>query len=529
MIFKYITQCGNGRFFRSMVSILIFTFVFTNCGCYSAYQGEIRPNELTLTSNYIFIEAIMKNGLVINLRDKGARYESMFHSIIYNTVNNEPVLSDSNEYNKPSEVNTLKIKDIKSLIVKKEEVNIGATTFAVIGITIGVAAIIGLIIAASSCPFIYSFNGEKYIFDAEPYGGSVSEGLKKTDYSRLEDLKAVDGKYKLLMKNITDETQYTDELKLLVIEHPVNTEVAPDINGYFFVFKKALPPLSVTDESGKEVTIFFNKKDNVQWQTDLPFDTLYVNKKLKHELIIKFSKPKDAKKVKLLINAGTAQWGEYMIKRMLEYRGNKVDNWYEDIDKKGIELLKLYKFVEREELFIMNANVFENGKWVTRGTVSAGGPYMDEDRIVELNIENVTGDTLFIKLSPPYGYWKFDYAGAVYESDINPKITELSLSYAKNEKGQDLRDSLSAIDGNYYTMPDSASAAKLEFEVPSPVEDMNRSLYLKTTGYYEIHLKKDKPEQTELIEKIYNTPGLIPEVSMDEYIKKLKSAELSGK
>lgn len=529
MIFKYITHCSNMRFFRTIVFILIFTFVITNCGCYSAYQGEIRPNELTSSSHYILIEAIMKNGLVINLRGKDARYESMFHSIIYNNKNIDHVLPNSDEHIKFSEVNTLKINDIKSLVVEKEDVNIGLTTIAVIGIIAGIAAILGIMVQANSCPFIYSFNGEKYIFDAEPYGGAVSEGLKKTDYSRLEDLKATHGKYKLLMKNITDETQYTDELKLLVIDHPVNTEVAPDINGNFFVFKKALPPLSVTDERGKDVTNYFNKKDNVKWQSDLPFDTLYGKNNLKHEVIFKFPKPKETKKVKLIVNAGTAQWGEYMIKRMLEFRGNKVDNWYEDIDKKGKELLKLYKFVKREELFIMNANVFENGKWVTRGTVSAGGPYLDEDRIVELNIENVTGDTLFIMLSPPYGYWKFDYAGAIYESDINPKITELTLSYAVNEKGHDLRDSLSAIDGKYYTMPDSVSAAILEFEVPSPVENMKRSLYLKTNGYYKIHLKKDKPEQTELIEKIYNTPGLILEISMDEYFKKLKSAELSGK
>ena len=78
-------------------------------------------------------------------------------------------------------------------------------------------------------------------------------------------------------------------------------------------------------------------------------------------------------------------------------------------------------------------------------------------------------------------------------------------------------------------MPDSASAAYIEFEVPAPVDNMKKSLYLKTTGYYEIHLKKDKPEQTELIEKIYNTPGLILEVSMNEYIEKLKAVKLSDK
>ena len=145
--------------------------------------------------------------------------------------------------------------------------------------------------SSSSCPFIYSFNGQKYIFDAEPYGGSVAEGLKKTDYSRLDDLKADGSKYKVLMRNETDETQFTDEIKLLVVDHPENTEAAPDINGKMSVFEKAIQPFSVTDENGNDITLFFNSKDNLQWQTDMPSDENYEIKNLKHELIFKFPKP----------------------------------------------------------------------------------------------------------------------------------------------------------------------------------------------------------------------------------------------
>ena len=66
-----------------------------------------------------------------------------------------------------------------------------------------------------SCPFVYSYDGENYIFDAEPLGGAISEGLKKTDYSRLEHLKGVEGKYHLFLRNELEETQYTDAIKLL--------------------------------------------------------------------------------------------------------------------------------------------------------------------------------------------------------------------------------------------------------------------------------------------------------------------------
>ncbi len=531
MIINQIRQAGNEKCFRTVINILIIAFTITTCGCYTTKVEKTHPESLEEEMNYHIINAIMKDGLVINLRDKGATYVSNYQDrknvVLFRT--NDTVRDASGVLKFTSKENTIDTKDILSLTIQKEVVSSGGYVIIILGVIVGIALIAGIAILSSSCPFIYSMNGSKYIFDAEPYGGSVSEGLKKTDYSRLEHLEAVGGKYKLLMQNKTDETQYTDEMKLLVVEHPANTEAAPDISGKMSVFEKAIPPLSVTDENGKDITLFFNKRDIVQWQTDMQDKALYETKKLKHEIIFKFPKPKDAKKVKLLVNAGTAQWGEYMLKEMLDIRGNKVDTWYDDINKKGIEMLKLYQFVEREELFILKANILENGRWINRGSISAGGPYIDEDRIIELNTENVTGDTLCIKLSPPFGYWKFDYAGVIYESSAPVNVTELQLTYAADEKGKDLKTSLSGIDGNYYSMPEMTNYANIEFEVPAPVENMKRSLFLKTTGYYEIHLKKDKPEQTELIEKIYNTPGLILEVTMNEYIKMIKSFGLNDK
>ncbi|MBK8552291.1 MAG: hypothetical protein IPL53_14990 [Ignavibacteria bacterium] len=261
----------------------------------------------------------------------------------------------------------------------------------------------------------------------------------------------------------------------------------------------------------------------MQWQTNMSADPVADSKNPRHELLLKFPKPKNAGEVKLLVNAGTAQWGGYMIKAMLNMRGDKVDQWYEDINNKGPEYFKLYKFMEREELYFLKVNSLENNKWVTRGMISAGGPFIDEDRIIEINAGNVTGDTLFIKLNPPLGYWKFDYCGLIYESAASAKVTEATMIFAKNEKGADLMTALSAADGYYYDMPDSTSTANLEFEKTGYAENMSMSLYLKTTGYYDIHLKKDKPEETELIENIYSTPGLIVEISLNEYVKKIKS------
>lgn len=540
MIFNKFTQPENRRFFSLLVYIVIITFSFASSGCYSTQERIVKPENMSSVGSYKIVTVFMKNGLTIDLRGKeaiyAAKYQNMRDVIIYNSIDTMKI--QPGVFNTSTKTCFLEMDKIQTLRLEKEEINTGVTVLAVIFI---VAAVIGLSIliinsishnndtsppppapSQSSCPFVYSFNGQKYLFDAEPFGGSVAEGLKKTDYSRLEELVSDSGKYKLLMRNETDETQYTDEMKLIVIDHPENTTIAPDINGKFSVFENALPPISVTDENGKDITLYFKNNDNIKWQTEMPEDENYITDRFNHELIFKFPKPEHSKKVKLLINAGTSLWGEYMLKEMLINRGNKVDEWYKDVNRKGSEFYKLFQFVEREGLFIMKANVLENSGWISRGNVAAGGPYIDEDRIIDMNIENVSGDTLCIKLNPPFGYWKIDYAGVIYESTIPSEIKEFPVTYAADEKGNDLRKSLSCIDGNYYSMPYLSSSAKIEFEAPPLINNSKRSLYLKTTGYYEIHLKKDKPEQAELIERVYNTPGLIIDLSLREYIRKFK-------
>ena len=54
---------------------------------------------------------------------------------------------------------------------------------------------------SQSCPFVYSWDGTTFVFDAEPYGGATTRGLERDDVSYLEHLVRVGGEYRLLMTN----------------------------------------------------------------------------------------------------------------------------------------------------------------------------------------------------------------------------------------------------------------------------------------------------------------------------------------
>ncbi|MFC2092709.1 hypothetical protein ACFLSV_02300 [Bacteroidota bacterium] len=539
MIFKIITNAKHRKEFKLLTYLLVFSFVLTISGCTTTETQRVSANNISYKVDYEIVNVIMKDGLLINLRDKSARFEKEYDDkknvIVYRQIDTVRVTERS--YKVYAKTNVIELDNVQEVTIEKSEIDVGLTILVTVGI-IAVIAIIILIAAANSspemkckkpcdgslppvsCPFIYSFDGEKYVFDAEPYGGAITEGMKETDYTRLNHLKPVEGKYKILVRNDADETQHTDEMKLLVIDHAVNTEVAQDMNNNMVTYKKIHAPLSVTNENGKDITSTFTSKDDYKWQSILPKDSLSIGNKLRHKLTLKFLKPKNAKNVKLLVNAGTSMWGGYVIKSMLELQGNKVDEWYKNVNNYGTELLKVNQFIEKEEVYILKVNVFENNNWVVKGYIpSAGGPFFYQDRILDLNLENIPGDTFTVELNPPYGFWKIDQVGVIYDEYKNIETNEFSLCYAKDQDGNDLVKSLDAIDRDYYTMPEMGEYAYIHFNVPPQKKGTKRTIYLKTNGYYDIHLKKDLPDQTKLYEKILDTPGLIVKFAMSEYFK----------
>lgn len=468
-------------------------------------QPEIISKEEITTEAKHIAEIVLENGDVKTFDANGGSFKVGKHAIIGTTEMGR----------------NLEIEMDKILFVQVEKVDGAKTLFATVGvIAIGVLLIFGIaLLLKESCPFVYSFDGEKYIFDAEPLGGAIAKGLQKTDYSRLEYLKAVDGKYHLKFKNEVEETQYLDEVKLLVVDHDPGTEVTPDLSGVMHVVQKPIPPISALDENGMDLTNFIEKQDGVAWQTHFPTDDSYKGKDLRHHLTFEFPKPINVKSAKLLVNAGTGLWGSNMIREMLQLRGDKVDNWYKAVNNGEYELFELYKFIEREELYILGIQVQQGDSWVPSGFIPGSGPFVTEDRVIHLDLNKVEGDILKIRVNPPFGFWTIDYIGIEYGEYPAPIVDELSIDLAEDQYGKVISEFMNMRDDSYQEMPELGDWFNVSFNEPAEQEGMKRSLFLKTTGYYELHLPKDKPEQTELIQKMHTTPGAIIEYAMDEYLK----------
>jgi len=383
----------------------------------------------------------------------------------------------------------------------------------------GIVGTESISIPLSEVELIYSFDGERYIFDAEPYGGAICQALKRTEWCGLEHLREVNDQYKIMITNEVNETQYTDELKLVVVDHPEGVRVVPDISGQIQTVSQPIIPMQAFDGKGRDLMPYISKNDWIFWQTRIEERNPDRKEDLRDELIFEFPKQRRAKKVKVLVNACNSLWGSQILKRYLDLYGNKVNEWYNEVNSLGPAYFKMINLNVREELYSLKIRVETGDGWESKGLMIGGGPFVSEDKIYTLDISDVPGDTLKIKLTPPATFWMINYLAVDYTEDLPVEVKEIEAIKAIDYKGQDVREILAKNDNNYLIMPNIGDRAELIFESPPRVDGMDRSVILKASGYYDIHLEAKGEPQTGIAEKFFTEPGFVVQYAFKEYLK----------
>jgi len=198
--------------------------------------------------------------------------------------------------------------------------NAGRTVLAVIGGFAGVMVALSAIALATkeSCPFVYSWDGTRYVFDAEPYGGAVTRGLERDDYSVLPNLRSEGGAYRLLVTNEVNETQMTNLFELWAVDHAPGLRIVPDEMGRMHTLSRPLPLSSAVDQTGRDLLPWLAADDRAIWET-LPIADSAGS--FRDEVLLTFPRPSGATQAKLVSRVGTSLWGSHMIRAMLELRG----------------------------------------------------------------------------------------------------------------------------------------------------------------------------------------------------------------
>ena len=365
-------------------------------------------------------------------------------------------------------------------------------------------------IGPCTCPYVYSFDGERYVVEGEAFSGSIFKSAKRTDWLKLGRLKVSDS----CLVKISDElreTDFVDEAKLLVVAHPKETQVIPSFTGELHTVSDPLLPSEAVDFRGANMLRLLEAKDKNFWLSN-PFGRRAEDlEDLRDGLVVEFLKPEESRSVKLLFNVQNSWWGAFLQAHFVGLQGGQVEKWYEELNSSPPARLQLFESMVREGMLLIS--VWDGNQWQDAGFVWEVGANAFRDQVVQLDISKIPGQILRVKLESTPGLWMVNSVQADYSVDQEVEVTELSPSRSIDRQGKDVSTLLEETDDRYYTMI-TGDWAELVFSCPPRNPDLQYSYIFKSTGYYLSNVPPGTQRQSQLAARLISEPGYFSQYSL---------------
>jgi hypothetical protein len=390
----------------------------------------------------------------------------------------------------------------------------GATTaswvFSALGVAAGAFGVLLVIIALtkSSCPFVYAYDGQDYMFSGEIFSGATQPGLERDDYMLLPGVVSSDGTYSIRLTNEVHEIQSVNLASLLVVDHPDDISVLIDKTGKIQTFRRPTVPVTAENNAGRDILDLIGKKDSVYFSGNPPD----MGKDGVETIVMKFLKPNDCKSAKLVIRAKNSFWLDVLFTKFHSLFGEKYNTFAEK--QESASPGKLNKFLLDQKI-PLSAYIEKDGKWQSAGYFNIAGPMAMRDDILPVDLTGISSDTVKIKLETGFLFWEVDYAGMDFSKTEKVVQSELAATIALDKNGADVIDLLSNKDNRYLVLKEVGDELMLDFNKPS-MQNSSRSVFLHTSGYYKILRDQTGPADKQAL-KTFKKPNRFPEFSKETY------------
>lgn len=404
---------------------------------------------------------------------------------------------------------------------------VGATVasyvFTTLGIIAGALVVISVIIllTKSSCPFVYTSNGTAFHFAGEMYGGAIYSPLERDDYMPLPGFKPEDNQYQLKISNELLENQYTDLAELMVVQHPLHSKVLIDKNGKIQTILSPSASVKAISENHVDYTnpLSYNDGSSFLFNDDGPGEDAMSS------VTMTFKKPADAKSAKLVINAKNSYWLDYMYGRFNELFGTSFNKFSEKQKKAPAEQMINWQLSQGIPLKVY---VETEAGWKFADYFYSVGPLASRDMVMQIDVSEVKGENVNIRLECGFMFWEIDYAAMDFSQNVPVEITRLVPASAIDEKGNNVSAELKATDKKYLVQPEVGNEVILTYPGLKSDADFEQTAFLHSRGYYEyIREYKTKPDVAYL--KSFRQEGTFTRFSKDNYTSFVTDKKLIAK
>jgi hypothetical protein len=361
-----------------------------------------------------------------------------------------------------------------------------------------IAAAVSIPATIISCPQVYSFDGAAYTLDAEPLSGAVVRSARRVDYSVLRAIAPVDGAYTIRYIDGANEVDFTDELKLAVVDHDPEIEVLPDAAGRLVAVGEVQAPVYARSHTGEDLMKRPGKAGELFWEGD-PYKPYADPSRPREELHLKFKRPSGATRARLIVGGQNTLWGYHILEEFLGKFGGSARKKLEKLDKDPQGKEKVEGFMKKNGVWI-EVLVLDGGAWKPAGHVPEVGPMVPRTQALDITLPPGAGDVVELKLRWAPLSWTIMRLGIDFScEDADFTVTEVAASSALDESRGDIAALVALPDGVYYRA-EKGDGAVITFPEPPAVPGSKRTIFLKTTGYYNLVLPEDK--EGSLMEKM---------------------------
>jgi len=354
----------------------------------------------------------------------------------------------------------------------------------------------------ASCPFYYSYNGSDYILDGEGLLRSIVSWWESDSIVMMENLKPVDGCYRLKVTEELTETSYIDRLTLLVAEHSPSVTVYPDYHNNLHTIKTPIKPTSCIDNDGNDLMALM-EKDDIYWLPQPDFEELkdtdndgvidtYNESDFYKEIVLEYPRPENVTHAKLLYRLREQRFGAIGIwGSMLHALGRN------NLDKlRDIYGDKMLDWVNSQ---MMTLEVWNGTEWVVKyHTADAGASTKGNNMVFPLNLTDIDTDNVRIKFKSIVGVQGVDYVFIDYSEDEDIEVTEIIPGAVTGSARETILQ-----DDSEYLVLESGDCVYITFpELPNP-ENKSRTYLISDNGYY-LHDYSNVVSYTEEVEDLMN-------------------------
>jgi hypothetical protein len=435
-------------------------------------------------------------------------------------LNDDAVLNEVHLFIKTSDsINTghvtINLNQIQKIevIEKDEKRTTSSYVIGALGYTVGAIAVVAIIVAAtkSSCPFVSAYTNDEFVLQGEIYGGAIYPQLARDDYMPLQMSPTVNNSLQLKISNELKEQQYTDFADLLVVTHSPKIKILSDEKGNLYGIADPQSPTAAWTGNNKDaIAPLLENNDNTLLHFD---DTLAAD--ANNYVITKFNKPADKQNGKLILAIKNSYWLDYLYGEVAKGFGRYYNTYLKKQFKKPASNLLQWA---RDQKIPLEVSVKTKKGWQKMADLTTIGPLATREIVVPVDLKDVEGSSVEIRLKSGFMFWEIDYAAIDFSDDKNFSVDNISPSVAIDENGKNVLPLLGKKDGIYLEQPVPGNCVTLEYKNLPKQPNTSQTYILHTRGYY-IHKRELKGSPDIAFLKQFKKPGGLAAYSLELYKK----------